>query len=201
MPGATIKAYADDIAIALPELGASLRPLQRIFLESERLAGIGFNIRKTVLIPLGEEDLVAVGSLLFQRAPGWAGLPIQYQATYLGFVMGPGRGTSAWSGPFKKVRERAELWSDIPLGLHLAARAFNVYILSTCQFVAQSEPVPDTWKEVERRALAKFVRGPGNWCRPEDLRQLRTGYRLPCKPQWPRRCGSTIGRTTATAAC
>ncbi len=56
---------------------------------------MGLNIRKTVLIPLGEDDLLAVGSLLFQRAPGWAGLPIQYQATYLGFVMGPGRGTSA----------------------------------------------------------------------------------------------------------
>ena len=70
---------------------------------------LGLNIRKTALVPLGEEDLVAVGSLLFQRAPGWAGLPIQYQATHLGFVMGPGRGTSAWSGPFKKVRERTEL--------------------------------------------------------------------------------------------
>ena len=165
--------------MVLPHLLGGLRRLQRFFIELEFIAGLGVNVAQAVVIPLGDASHFSVRRSIADSCPGWAGLPIRGAGTYLGFVLGPDRGTSSWTGPFAKVTERAALWSSAPLGLQLTAAAYSTYILSTCLFVAQLDPVPEGWEAIERRALRRLVPGPGNWCSARDLNLLRDGYGLP----------------------
>jgi hypothetical protein len=93
--------------------------------------------------------------------------------------MGPDRGTKSWKGPLEKVTTRAEQWSSTALGLQLAAAAYTTYIMSTCTFIAQLDPLPPEWKAVELKAMRKLVPGPGNWCTARDLHLLKDGYHFP----------------------
>jgi hypothetical protein len=52
LPSALIKAFADDIAIVVNNVGEAMGLLQEIVEELELIAGLGFNRPKCVLIPL-----------------------------------------------------------------------------------------------------------------------------------------------------
>ena len=51
-PGSIVRAFADDIAIVVPDVDAALPILAGIFQDLELLAGLALNRPKCVLIPL-----------------------------------------------------------------------------------------------------------------------------------------------------
>ena len=74
--------------------------------------------------------------------PGWTDMHIRDHCKYLGFMVGPGRKNNSWHAPFKKIGERVEAWSHMPLGLFWDARIYNMFMLPTLGYVAQLEPPP-----------------------------------------------------------
>ena len=154
---ATLGAFADDISVVLRQLMKGLRRLQKMFLELERVAGFSLNITKTVVVPLGDNPLAETQRAISMACPGWAGIPVKGSAVYLGFTMGPDRGTKSWKGPLEKVTTRAEQWSSTALGLQLAAAAYTTYIMSTCTFIAQLDSGGTQGHEETRSGTRQLV--------------------------------------------
>ena len=69
-PNLTIRAFADDIAVVAPDLYESVPILMQVFSETARVAGLGLNIPKCVLIPLWPVDLVSFWGDFARRFPG-----------------------------------------------------------------------------------------------------------------------------------
>ena len=179
LPQSMVRAYADDLAVLPRSLMSCLVTMQPFFLELEEVSGLRVNVRKSVVIPLGDYTLEQAAAAIAAACPGWGGLVCSHSAQYLGFTLGPEAGDASWDGPFRKVLQRAASWGRLPLGLQLAAAAYSVHVISTCMFVAQLSAVPAHWAGIERRALARMVRGPGNWCSASDLHLLKRGYAFP----------------------
>ena len=71
-PDVVVRGYADDTAMVLPDLRSQWAPVQAIFAEFESVSGLGLNLPKTVLIPLGGADLAAISRRLQERGDRWA---------------------------------------------------------------------------------------------------------------------------------
>ena len=52
LPDATVRAFADDIAIVLPDVEHAMPTLEGIFEDLADIAGLGLHLAKCVLIPL-----------------------------------------------------------------------------------------------------------------------------------------------------
>jgi hypothetical protein len=78
-----------------------------------------------------------------------------------------------------KFGHRADLWSQVGLGLHFTSVAFNVYVSSLLGFLLQLEVLPEAWDSVEAAALRRMVPGPAKWILPEDLHVLRRHHGMP----------------------
>ena len=169
-PLALSRAWADDIAMVLPSASAQLRLLQDFFLDFGRVAGLHLNISKTVLVPLFNFSEEVIRNTVSLNAPDWGGVSISDSAKYLGFFVGPGKGTISWKGPLQKYRERAKQWGKLGLGMLLTMQAYRVYISSVLQFVAQLEPLPPEFAEAERHAIQSLCPGPTAWTVPTLLK-------------------------------
>ena len=123
MPDATIRAYADDLAMVLPALENSLSELETIFEEYEKLSGLRLRHGKSILVPLFHGKIEHVRAIVTHCAPTWGDFSIQFFAKYLGYVMGPERANLSWNAPFKKFEERSRAWSAIDFGMHFAIQA------------------------------------------------------------------------------
>ena len=110
--------------------------------------------------------------------PDWASLKISDKGTYLGFAIGPGRGSSSWDKPLAKYVSRVKRWSCLGGGMQYATLAYNVFALSTLLYIAQLEQVPDYVLLRERESVLKMFPGPGTWVIPEDLWFLKESFGL-----------------------
>ena len=54
-------------------------------------------------------------------------------------------------------------WGSLGYGMLLSLQAYQVYVSSVLQFVAQLEPLP---VDFERAAVRQLFRGPAGWTRP-----------------------------------
>ena len=91
MPDATIRAYADDLAMVLPALENSLSDFETIFEEYEKLSGLRLHHGKSILIHLFHVKIEDVRDIVARCAPTWGDFSIQFLAKYLGYVMDPER--------------------------------------------------------------------------------------------------------------
>ena len=66
--------------------------------------------------------------------------------------------------------ERARQWGKMGLGMLLSLQACRVYISSVLQFVAQLEPLPAHFADVERAAVQALLPGPTAWVLPVCLK-------------------------------
>ena len=129
------------------------------------MAGLHLNICETVLVPLFRFDETDVRALVSSGAPDWGGVRIASSAKYLGFYVGPGKGDSSWREPLQKFLDRARQWGKLGLGMLLSLQAYQVYISSVLQFVAQLEPLPINFRNIERSATQALLPGPTAWMR------------------------------------
>ena len=103
IPEASIFAYADDLAIALPNILRRLKQLELFFDTYHSISGLALNMTKTFLIPLFPFAEADLHSCIVAAAPSWGAIAIKLSAKYLGFYVGPGRGNLSWLAPLQNV--------------------------------------------------------------------------------------------------
>ena len=178
-PDSLVRAYADDIATVLPDMGTTLPLLLPVFQQFWAASGIRLNPAKMVAIPLGDRPAGDVAAWMRAHIPEWGAVLVQDWARYLGFALGPGRGSRSWVKAVEKARSRCKQWSQQPLGAQLAAFAYKVYVVSTLGFVAQLESLPVDVQRTEAGLLRTMVPGPRGWCSVDDLHRLRRDFGFP----------------------
>jgi hypothetical protein len=174
--GAKVKAFADDTAVIVRSLKEDLPRLHEVFCRLERATGLQLNMRKCVLIPLGDRGPTAVQAHLERSGSPWFGVKVSTHGKYLGFEVGPGRGTSSWTKPVQKAWDRVRLWEWSRLGLFFATQVWNIMVLSLFSFVAQLEVPPPEALAAETALLRKAAPGAGGWCRQSELHRLKRAY-------------------------
>ena len=177
--GCFTRAYADDTVVLVQDVARALPTLELLFHELEQIAGLKLNLRKSVMIPLNSKGLEHNQAEFESKANLWKGMVVQYQAKYLGFMMGPHKGSKSWNKPLDKFKARIHMWQDIPCGLHWQTRLHNTFILPTLLFIAQLEKPGDEILKTSENAMTKISKGPGTWATPQDFWHLRDGYGQP----------------------
>lgn len=172
LPGAVLRAYADDVAMVVPDVEEALEVLEEIFDEYAALSGLRLHHGKSVQVPLFQYEEQALRDRIMAVAPGWADFTIRHSAKYLGVYMGPGKGTLSWTKPMQKFLDRASIWRQIDGGMLLTILAYKAYVFPVLPFVCQFEPPPPDWSATERRACQLLFRGPTGWLTPPCLRGL-----------------------------
>ena len=124
LPTAVIKAFADDIALVVDNVGIALGVLQDIFRELELVAGLGLDKPKCLLIPLWVADHRAVSMAIARNFPFWGGFSVNSHGTYLGVELGPGSDDHYWRKAITKYIDRSKQWSQLGLGLQYVTRAY-----------------------------------------------------------------------------
>ena len=81
LPEATLRAFADDIAVVVPDVAKALPILSNIFEELGNITGLFLNKPKCVLIPLWPTDVDAAKLQIAQHFPFWADLDVKMFGT------------------------------------------------------------------------------------------------------------------------
>ena len=178
IPRALTRAYADDTAAVLQNLGVELPRFQAIFTELAAAANLHLNLAKCVLIPLGDRSCSAVKASISEWCPPWTAMKVADSGKYLGMIIGPGKGNLSWMAPLRKAWDRVRMWEWSKLGLQFAARVWNIFILPILVFVAQLERVPVEALTGVDAMLRKAAYGPGKWSSSEDMYHLRRAFRF-----------------------
>ncbi len=168
-----MRAWADDLAMVIPQSGVCLRLLQDFFLDFSRVSGLHLNVAETVVVPLFNFVEADVRDMIIEHAPDWGGVRIAAAAKYLGFFVGPGRGSLSWKAPLVKYIERASSWGRLGLGLFITMQAYQVFVSSVLQFVAQLEDVPESFDQCEQQACRALFPGPRRWMVPTCIKDAK----------------------------
>ena len=183
VPDMMQRAYADDLAMVVADLGRSLPVLVRIFGQFGSVSGLRLNLKKVVVIPLGDVDKKIVLRTLTGAGPGWGAMQVEDRAKYLGFLLGPGKAEHGWQQAFAKARDRAQSWGKLGLGLYFSLLVYKVYVASVLSFLGQLELLPGAWKQgvssVEKKLFRALVPGPCHWARPDDFCGLARDFGFP----------------------
>ena len=129
LPRATIRAFADDIGLAAPDIREAYTAFA-IFTEFSKFSGLHLNLPKTVLVPLWFCSTSSVLRLLRDEYPELSKVEIAFAAKYLGIWIGPEAHLHQWDAALSKYRDRCARWAVSTLGLHLSVRVYNVFVLS-----------------------------------------------------------------------
>jgi exonuclease III len=176
IPGVMPRMYADDTAVVVKDMACHLPLLYTIFQDLEAAANLNLNLKKCVLIPLGDRPLEGIPQALASICPRWVEMKPGHYGTYLGFAVGPGKANHSWTTPLRKAWEKMLLWDWGRLGLFFAISVWNMHILPSLTFVAQLEHPPAAIIKQTEAMLRKVGYGPGGWCQTADLLHLRRGF-------------------------
>ena len=91
-PTDMIRAYADDLALVVKDFPAAAPIVIRTFEEYASISGLHLNLAKTVVIPLWIEPLIKAQESFAKVHPWWWEMKWADHASYLGFILGPGKG-------------------------------------------------------------------------------------------------------------
>jgi hypothetical protein len=173
-----VRAYADDTALALRHFSRDSPRLATLFEEFAQISGLHLNMKKSVIIPLNLATEKTFRVRRNRTTPKWRDMPIRDHCKYLGFYVGPGKGSKSWEGPFKKFCDRLSLWGKMPLGLNWDARIYNMFLIPTLGYIAQLESPPAWVVQGIRDRLHLSAKGPAGWASCDDLWQLQEAFGL-----------------------
>ena len=147
------------------------------------MSGLRLNLPKTWLIPLWHTIPSRVKRTLRDDYPSLAAVGVTLVSKYLGALLGPGSLEPFWQEARSKFLKVCSRWSQGPCGLTLAATIYNTYCLSTLSFLAQFRGPDALTLQAEKKGLAMFSKGPGNWVTPKELFHLHDwfGFRVAFK--------------------
>ena len=154
-PDATFRAFADDIGAVFKNIVGDARMIMEVFKQFGAASGLDLNFPKTVVIPLWDELEPNAKQEMTAKDSSWSGVEFREVATYLGFVIGPGKGDSSWDKACRKYFQRVWLWSAQKQGLHISIYAYNTLAISVLSFLAQLEEPPTEVLDTELMMLRK----------------------------------------------
>ena len=160
-PRDVLRGYADDLAVVLFEGMRTLKKISVIFEIVGHISGLKLKITKTILIPLGKQDMFKVKAIICDDLPQWIGVLIQSYGKYLGFYIGPGACDNSWVGPAAKWADRVKQIKSTRSGLHFSASMYNTTAITTLSFVAQLVPVTQGLLKQEASILNSFAGARG----------------------------------------
>ena len=181
-PTSSRRAWADDLAMVIPNAMQHLPALYMFFSDFASISGLHLNIPKTVLVPLAPFDEQAVREEVRATTQAWGNIVIASTAKYLGFYVGPGREGLSWEAPLQKYLKRARLWGKLGVGAYLSMDAYKIYICSVLSFVGQLDNLPDNWRDFELKACSALFPGPTRWITPGCLKELKAMH---SGKEWP----------------
>ena len=176
VPGGIFRAFADDIGGVLEDWDRDQPIIEQVFKEFAGMSGLELNIKKTVLIPLWETGDSDMRRFLSDSGSQWGNMSIENSGTYLGFVVGPGRGDRAWAKPVQKFLRRCHSWGNLGLGLSFGTLAYNTFAASTLAFIAQLHAPSAAVYQAEAQGIPKFLPGPHQWCTNGDAFYLKESW-------------------------
>jgi len=176
VPSCTHKAFADDIAAVIEDLGRDGPLLATLFQQFAGISNLHLNIGKTICIPLWVGGLTEAKEVIQSKIRLWSQVGVADRGVYLGFVIGPGKGDHSWSKPLEKFKSRVARWSKVGGGKQFATISYNMFAVSTLLYVAQLEDIPVDVLREERVQITKMYKGPGKWIQVEDLWFLRENF-------------------------
>ena len=141
-PQSVIRAYADDVAAVMRGANADLQSMAPVFHEFALASGVFLNPNKVVVVPLGGRSAETMANWIRSNIPNWGAVRCQSWATYLGFVLGPGRGMRSWDRALQKAAERTAFWTKLAIGTQWGAFVYRTYVVSTLGFLSQLEELP-----------------------------------------------------------
>lgn len=198
LPQALIRAFADDTAVVVPNFASHAPCIMTVFSEFAKMSNLHLNLSKTVLVPLWPSSETSIRRWLRDDFSDWAGVEISWAARYVGFYIGPLRGTLSWSKPQSEFKRRVIARSSLHLGMHFSSRVYRTFCVALFGFLSQLEDIPESVLNDEPWALRRVAPGPGNWVCPVDLHHLSVAFNFPLPSHasviWPSqpRCASTI---------
>ncbi len=128
------------------------------------------------MVPLWLAPLQQIAAEIAHVLPNWSAVEVASASRYLGYMVGPGKGTKSWDKAIAKFTARACLWGSQSLGLQYAAKTYNTFAMSVLTFLSQLEEPPSEAFVAETKALRRAAPGPGNWASSEDLWYLKECY-------------------------
>ena len=167
IPSGMVRAFADDIGLVVEEWAREWSTAQGIFQEFATMSGLELNVPKTVCIPLWPKGIQDIPNDPSYSNSIWKDIDTSMSGTYLGFSIGPGKGTSSWNKPLAKYTKRVEKWKSLGAGQQFAVVAYNSLALSTLLFIAQLENPPEQVLREEVAGIRRTLGGPGNWYDPK----------------------------------
>jgi len=179
VPDATLRAYADDIALVSSKVREDAGLIMGIFNQFGAISGLHLNLAKVFVVPLGDARYEEIKRDMELATPSWGRCAYRGFAEYLGFFLGPDKQDRSWRKAVKKYEDRAKGWRDAGVGLYYTILYYNVYLFSVLTFIAQLEAPPDSFPAAEKKALNRLIKGPGGWMDPGDFKYLRRGLLFP----------------------
>jgi len=173
LPAVLIRAYADDIALMLGRGPLDCGLLEVIFAEYAHVSCLRLHHGKSIIVPLSLAPHDQVRAAVASAAATWGAFTVAGHAKYLGFYLGPTRGSLIWDTVFAKMQERASVWRKIGGGMLVSVAAYRMYILPLAGFLAQLEDLPPRWKPVEQSLMVTLFPGARGWATPNLLQHLK----------------------------
>ena len=167
------RAFADDTAVVIHYYAKCVATPANLFRDYAKISGLDHNINKTLFIPLWPlSDVKGLRKLITEMMPAWRDIQIDTKGKYRGFIIRPGADNHNWDAPLQKYEQRIQTWDTQKSGLVWNSVYHNTFAVSTLEYVAQLEEIPEHIREAERAVFRKLARGPGNWISKEDLENL-----------------------------
>ena len=176
LPGALIRAFADDIALVARTL-PMVRQALKIFDHFGRISNLVLNLGKTILVPLWTADVEdARGFLQSACLRRLLALTLATAAKYLGVQLGPTAFDVFWTEVENKFEARISRWAQPRLGFHLLVQAYNTMVASVTSFLLQFAPPSPRIQALERVAARRSCPGPGTWLSADEPYHLKEWY-------------------------
>ena len=175
-PNTYVKAYADDTALVLWNFWEEAPILQRVFSQFELVSGLKLNLNKCVIMPLDGTPLEEFSEKRDLWIPAWKLMPVALSGKYLGYYIGPGKGTLSWNEPVRKYNNRCSMGDGHGMGMYYNINIYNTFAMSTLGFICQLENPPREALDAETKGIKVAVKGPPKWASGPDLWQLQLSY-------------------------
>ncbi len=177
----TTRAFADDIAMVVPDIDKHWGEIAKIFDEFAELSGLKINVNKTFIMPLGQLSVDSLGSEdWFSSNGAWAATNIVTKEKHLGVIVGPGAtALDSYLKPIDKLSSRISWWVKQGLSMMDKCTVWNSYLLPIIGYVDQVRLQPEETNRDISRTLLSLVRGAGNWIPMCHLSYLNKMFGFP----------------------
>lgn len=195
-PRNTMQAYADDILMVVKCLWSEIETIAKCFIDIKKVANLGLNLTKTIVIPLWKFEKDHVRTAIDALVPSWCNVAIASKGKALGLWIGPSAMLDSWAAPMNKVRDRIITCANLHAGDMAALMTFRMVAFAVTQFVAQfSEPPRDATKTYNG-AISRLLKGPGGWITTDIITSMQRHLGMPMEaPDFACACKAVRWRT------